>query len=663
VAKQQSTAFERVFPRREFFRGPARAAVLWSWFSSLLFALFLFSLYLIAELLATGGTLRLNVEAQKEVADYTSTPPVIVSTPDGGDDVRADEVIFENHGLLPAVWLGRDRVWGPVLAPAYRQLRILRNNGDAFLTLILTASVLAFLWRVAVARARLLRFQAAQEVASRQRLAIHRQALRLGPGDIDGTEQKHVLELFTTDTDQLRNAVISRIEALAGSPFTLLLIALLALSISARLALLCAVPLAFCWFIAQREQQRLETQRVRAMVRSQSELRLLAESLQKTRLVRGYGMEDYAREQFEKYLKRFQQDDAVVGRHERLSNWGYRALIFALLALTGYLIGSKVLLAPSQLSFALGLFLVATLAWAWFPLQNLRRLGQEKQAVHQSAARIQRYLSLIPDVGQAVGAKFLQPLSRELEFVDVSYSTPTKKPLLDHISLKITAGQQVAIASTDPREALALTYLIPRFIEPQSGQVLIDGEDIAWVTLESLRAENLFVGGTDPFFTGTVLENIRGGSTDYTLNEVTEAAKLVHAHNFILKLPQGYETVIGEHGEQLDPGQSMRLSLARAVLRKPALMIIEEPSKPLDEDTKSLLDDAYLRIRQNRTLIFLPTRMSTLRRVEQIVFLHQGKIEAIGTHAELIQSSQLYRHWEYMRFNEYRRQFDVTPVG
>jgi ABC-type multidrug transport system fused ATPase/permease subunit len=192
--------------------------------------------------------------------------------------------------------------------------------------------------------------------------------------------------------------------------------------------------------------------------------------------------------------------------------------------------------------------------------------------------------------------------------------------------------------------------------------VLIDDEDIAWVTLESLRAEALYVGGNDPFFTGTVRENISGGETQHTLNEVTEAAKVTHAHNFILKLSQGYETVIGEHGEQLDVGQSFRLSLARALLRNPALMIVEEPAQNLDEDTKSLLDDAYQRIVQNRTILYLPARMTTLRRADQIVFIHQGRVETVGTHAQLVASSQLYRHWEYMRFNEFRHEVDLQPT-
>jgi ATP-binding cassette subfamily B protein len=143
---------------------------------------------------------------------------------------------------------------------------------------------------------------------------------------------------------------------------------------------------------------------------------------------------------------------------------------------------------------------------------------------------------------------------------------------------------------------------------------------------------------------------------------VTEAAKKTHAHNFILRLQQGYETVLGEHGEQLDAGQAFRLGLARAVSRNPALMIIDEPDDALDADAKSLLDDAYNRITRDRTVLFLPTRLSTLRRADRIVVIHRGRVEAIGPYSHLVKESPLYRHWEYVRFNEFRHELEPEPV-
>ena len=288
------------------------------------------------------------------------------------------------------------------------------------------------------------------------------------------------------------------------------------------------------------------------------------------------------------------------------------------------------------------------------PLEALWSLPKERSEASLAADAIYRYLDRIPEVSQTVGAKFLEPLGKTLQFESVSYLLPDKKALLDNLDLKLPAGTTTAVVSLDPLESRCLAYLLPRFIEPHPGRILFDGEDIAWVTLESLRAETVYVGGLDPFFTGSVRDNISCGNSQYSLQAITEAAKTTHAHNFILKLQQGYETVLGEHGEQLDESAGFRLGLARAMLRNPALMIIEEPEVLLDDDSKALLEDAYNRIVRDRTVLFLPSRLSTVKRVDRIVLLHQGKVEAIGNHNQLLKSSPLYRHWEYIRFNEFR---------
>jgi ABC-type multidrug transport system fused ATPase/permease subunit len=282
-------------------------------------------------------------------------------------------------------------------------------------------------------------------------------------------------------------------------------------------------------------------------------------------------------------------------------------------------------------------------------VESLRELFGVRDEVNVQGDRIYRYLAEIPEVGQAVGAKFLQPVAKSIILESVTYRT-NGTDLLKNCDLRIPARTSTAIISLDPNVRRAAAYLLPRFIEPQVGRVLFDSEDTAWATLESLRAETVYVGGADPFFTGTVAENLTCGDSRFSLQEATEAAKLAHAHSFIQHLPQGYETLIGEHGERLDAGQAFRLGLARAILRKPAVIIIEEPGDSLDDDTKALLDDAYNRITRDRTVIFLPMRLSTVRRCDQIALIHEGKVAAVGSHDVLVKQSDLYRHWEYVNF-------------
>jgi ABC-type multidrug transport system fused ATPase/permease subunit len=274
------------------------------------------------------------------------------------------------------------------------------------------------------------------------------------------------------------------------------------------------------------------------------------------------------------------------------------------------------------------------------------------------AEEIAAYINRIPSVSQAPGAGFLQPMSRTLTFNQIFFQTSQLPGLLRGLDLRISFGERIAILSLQQAATHALASMIPRFLDPDLGQVLIDGRDIREATLESLRAEAIFVGGQDPVFNATVVENITCGQADITRQQALDAAKLVHADHFIRTLPRGYETILGEHGAALDAGQVFRLSLARAVVRSPAILIIEEPPVSLDTETKTMLDDAYQRICQNRTVIFLPHRLSTVKKCSRIVLIHEGRVAVDGVHDQLVRTSDLYRHWEYVRFNPFREDVD-----
>src|SRR5262249_49127930 len=161
-----------------------------------------------------------------------------------------------------------------------------------------------------------------------------------------------------------------------------------------------------------------------------------------------------------------------------------------------------------------------------------------------------------------------------------------------------------------------------------AGEIRIDGKNIRWVTLDSLRNQAALVLQSDLTFNDTVANNIGCGDPSYSIPQLIEAAKLVHAHNFIQRLPHGYETMIGEMGHAGGVGDRFRIALARALLRDPAVLIIEEPQQPLDEGTSAMLDDAYQRIMPGRTVIFLPRRLSTLELSQRVVLIHKGKVEA-----------------------------------
>ena len=659
MASKEPTAFQRIFSRKDLLRGPALRATLCYAVSSLLLCAGLIDLFLMTDLFVQGGRLWIpahdNAELEKLVGEgYLQGE----GTP--SPRITGADIIYEDRGLLPTVWRQRERFWSPLLVGVYRGFSPLRNNTKAVVTLVVAAALIGWLRSMLDSRARILIMRKALDIATRLRQSIHRQTLRLGPSDLEGRASERAYELFTTEVDRLRSGVFWWADSLSRDPLMIVLLLGLAISVSPKLAVVCLLPAAACWFLVHRQRLQFGEARKVSEARTERELKLLAESLEKTRLVRGFGMEAFEQEQFEKYLRRLEEGTAADLSARSWSRRGMRTLIAACVACVLLFVGWAILLPPHEIAPSSGLLMIAAIVVTGFPLQSFARLKSIQDDAEQAARRIQAYLNQIPEVGQAVGAKFLQPLSRMLVLENVSYVTPGKRKLLDGLNLRIPAGRNVAIVATEPLEGLALSYLLPRFIEPQAGRILIDNEDIAWVTLESLRAETVFVGGRDPFLTATIRENISGGNPNFSLQDVTEAAKIAHAHNFITKLAQGYETVVGEHGEQLDAGQAFRLSLARAIIRKPALLVIEEPSELLDDDTKTMLDDAYKRITPNRTVLFIARRLSTVKRADEIILLHQGRLAAIGPHARLVQSSPLYRHWEYTRFNEFRTEFETA---
>ena len=657
MASREPTPFGQLLLPAEFRRGKLLRALVWATAGSLLLTALLIVVYLATDLVAHGGRL---LVARPLAADLDRLVGTEVERDGPGTNT---EVVYSGRGVLPEVWWDRNRYGGPLMAWAYLRIPYLRTDPEALLVLVLLGGLLGLFANRCISRARNLCLRDALDRVTRLRLQLHRQVLRLGPSDLQGTEHAQAMELFVRDADSLRDALFLKADRFVRDPFQLALLGLLPLSVAPVLALQCGIPLVATGYVVREAFRRLRASERLRRAQGDRQLGLLAESLQKTRLIRGYGMDEFERQQFERYLLRYETETAaVLHERRRTERWGM-ALGCLTIAFVLLVLGGKVLFEPHELSVAAAILIVASFGAAWFPLSRLVSLHADLSDGRESAVRVSAYLAKIPEVGQAVGAKFLSPLSKTLEFENVHYGLEGR-PVLDGFSVRLEAGRQIGLISTDALEARAVAFLLPRFIEPQSGKVTIDNEDIGWVTLESLRAETVFVGGRDPFFTGTVAENLAAGDSRFTLQDLTDAAKLVHAHNFIQKLPQGYETAIGEHGEQLDAGQAFRLGLARAMLRKPALLIIEEPpSSLLDDETKQLIDDAYLRIAPGRTVIYIPSRLTTIRRCDPLVFIHKGKLEAVGPRSRMIQHSPLYQHWEYLNFNEFRHELEPQASG
>ena len=226
--------------------------------------------------------------------------------------------------------------------------------------------------------------------------------------------------------------------------------------------------------------------------------------------------------------------------------------------------------------------------------------------------------------------------------------------LLDNVSLTIPAGRAVAILASDAQTPLAVAGLFVRFYDPAAGRILYDDRDIGRATLESVRQQAMLVTADGPLFPAALSENIVCGKPGYTASQIGEAVKQAQADEFVLTLSDGLSTIVGGKDSPLQVDQAFRIGLARALLRDPSVIIVQEPDGRLEEASVRRLDLALRQAAAGRTLVVLPARLNTLRAVDCIYLFHEGKLHAQGTHAELLQSSELYRHLNYVRFNPFR---------
>lgn len=544
------------------------------------------------------------------------------------------------------------RRWGGrVLGAWIARFRPLRSNQSALSTLLIGGLALTLATSTLGRIRRDLAITAAGQAAWNLRNQIHRQAYRLGESALPTDGEPPLTSLFTGPIDQIREALISSLLTAWYAPVLALGLVVMALFLAPVQAVFLAslaglVGLALGYLGTARAAESASHHRD-----ANDMLGLLREDLGLLRTVRVFGMEAIDRERFESHLDR--HEAAVTARLQVESRTGPTLLLLlgAAALMAAGLLGANVL--QRRLSLASALALVGILTALAVPLaqwlQSRRRLAQAGQA----AAAVDAFLERRPNLQMTANARFLPPMRDRVQFQHVAIEAADGRTLLTDFSAEIPARGRTALMGLDDEAKQAVACLIPRLIDPSRGRVTIDGVDLRDVTLESLRAQVALVLQHDLVFNDTVARNIGLGDDSHTLPRIVEAAKLAHAHQFIQELPRGYDTVIGDLGHPLSADQRYRIALARAVLHDPSILIVEEPTDPLDEAVKPLVDDTLERLGASRTLIYLPHRLSTIRKCDQVIVLHNGRVEAVGPPRELQAQSKLFRHLQYVEFNQF----------
>ena len=307
-----------------------------------------------------------------------------------------------------------------------------------------------------------------------------------------------------------------------------------------------------------------------------------------------------------------------------------------------------VLIAGPLLAMKTGLSISEVVAFLLYlnlfytPISTLTRVVEDMQQALAGAERVFEVLDTEPDIKDKPRAKKVGKLTGSIEFQNVSFSYKGHIPVLDNISFKVKQGQMIALVGPTGVGKTTVSALIARFYDPDSGKILMDGIDIKDITLESLRNQLSIVLQDVFLFNGTIAENIAYGCHNSTQEQIEEAAKTAYIHEYIMSLPEKYETVIGERGVRLSGGQKQRISIARSVLRNSPVLILDEATSAVDTETETEIQKAINKIAGTRTLIVIAHRLSTVKRADKIIVLENGKIAEAGQHEELLELNGVY---------------------
>lgn len=477
-----------------------------------------------------------------------------------------------------------------------------------------------------------------EEVARDLRNDLYRHLQRLSMSYFSRKQTGSIVSRVTSDTDRIWDFIAFGIVEVSIAIILLTGLGSVLIALDWRLGLVVVVPVPFLLWVIARHGSRMQGLFTRIWRQWSSMTEVVSGTVPGMKVVKAFNQEH-------REVGRFRdRNEAVLVEANRIHRvWTsfWPLLMTAILGITvlvWVLALPRLLGAPGEVPLTAGTFVSFLLYLTMFvaPIEVIGQVARMLNRATSSAHRIFEILDTEPEVVAPENGRVLDPMRGEVAFNDVSFSYDGVRPVLKGVSLRVEAGTMVGLVGPSGGGKSTSIGLLARFYDVSGGSITVDGVDVRELDLGTYRRQVGIVLQDPYLFHGTIVDNIRYGHAEASLQQVVAAAKAANAHSFISKLPQGYDTVVGERGHTLSGGERQRVSIARAILHDPKLLILDEATSAVDTETERQIQEALDRLVQGRTVLAIAHRLSTLARADRLVVIEDGKVSEEGTHAELL---------------------------
>ncbi len=449
-----------------------------------------------------------------------------------------------------------------------------------------------------------------------------------------------LISRFVTDTQLIRIAILESLTGFGKNAFTLIVLIGVMFYQDIKLSLISLVVFPTTAFLVARLSKRLRGVSANAQVETGQLTAVLGQALQGNKHVKAYGMEEHEQARIGTVIDRIYnlmyKSFKVAGRATPVSEMLSGLTIVAIIVYGGQQVISGASTAGKLFSFITAFML------AYEPMKRLARLNNTVQSGLAAVERMYTLLDTKPQISDREGASELVTQSPVVKVEDISFTYADGTQAINGLTLEAPAGKTVALVGPSGSGKSTLLNLLPRFYDVSAGRITIDGHDIRDITLQSLRGNMALVSQEVAIFNDSVRDNIAYGTPGASEEQIIAAAKAAAAHDFIVDLPQGYDTVVGENGVKLSGGQRQRISIARAFLRNAPILLLDEATSALDSQSERLVQQAIENLQKGKTTIVVAHRLSTIINADRIYVIDNGTVAEQGTHDSLLAQNGAY---------------------